>query len=91
MDLNITAMNNMSPQQMLAHSHNIVSLPPIILGFIMFHLIFLIMGVGLIDKSKSGLGKFFLIFFSSLIINLAIVLVLIFSPNTSQFIFDLFR
>lgn len=86
--INIT--NTMSSIQILEAAHQYTAVPSLIILFISFSILFLLSGLILIDHTKSGYGKFFLIWACGNIFGLIILLFLIYSPNVTQIIKDFF-
>jgi len=86
--LNITSTTN--PEEILYIAHKATAVPSLIILYISGALIFLLIGLLLIDRKRSGYSKFLWIYFISILLIGIIVLFLAFSPNTIQKIVELF-
>lgn len=84
--LNITA--NMTQQQMLLAAHSSVAIPAAVIVYISCVLLFLFLGLVMIDTSKSSYGKFLLIWFISSILSAIILTFVILSPNSVNSFWD---
>lgn len=86
----INLTQSMSQKEILEVAHSATAIPAIWILFSAFALIFLIVGLVLIDRKKSGYGKFFLIWIISVIFGGITATFLTLSPNSVQNIVNLF-
>jgi len=90
--LNIT--QQMSPQEILLEAHKATAIPAMIFMFISLSVIFLIIGMLLIDSKKSGYGKFLWIWFSSNVLGIIVLIALSYAPfaiqNAKNFLVNIF-
>lgn len=88
--MNITNISNLSTEQIIENLHYSICAPALIMLFISFSVIFLIMGLILINKDKSGYSKFILIWVTSNLFGSLFLLFLIYSPFAIQNIKEFF-
>lgn len=85
MVLNETIMQLGSQSEILIEIHNSIVIPQLLILYIFASLIFLFVGLALIDTEKSGYDKFLKIFFITQLIVISFVLLpLIFLPTIIQ-------
>lgn len=87
--MNITC--SMSEREILINAHQLTAIPSLIIFYVLSMILFLGMGIFLIDREKSNYRKFLLIWIVSVILIGILVLFLIFSPNSVQWIANLVR
>lgn len=78
-NLNVTNVAEITQEQFIKLANSNLAMPELIILFIFMGLIFLIIGLLLVKKSR---GKFLTIWFSSMLLSLIMLLLLIFLPNT---------
>jgi hypothetical protein len=71
---------NITPPQFVAYAHNLTATPALIILFIVTHLLFLIIGMSLVDKKK----KLLTIWVITFLLSGMMLLILIYLPNTTQ-------
>ena len=87
-------ISNMTSNQILLEAHRHLVVPEIIIFYIAFILIFLIVGLFLINPEKSNYSKFWIIWIISVLIGALVIVWIYYSPDTMQsaanFILNLF-
>jgi hypothetical protein len=78
-DLNVTRIDEVSKEQIINICNSVSTIPSLIILFIASYLSFLILGLIIVKKSRD---KLLIIWFSSFVIGLIVLLTLIFLPNT---------
>lgn len=81
---------SMPPEEILSLAHRQVAIPSLIIMYIFSVFMFLIVGLFLIDRRKSGYGKFMIIWLTSFIFITAFFVFLWLSPNSIQWAVNLF-
>jgi len=80
--------STMNPDEILIASHSFTAIPSIWILFTFMSLIFLIIGLLLINKNRSGYKKFFIIWIVATSLNALFAIFLTLSPNTIQFVIN---
>ena len=86
MSINMTEIANFSPSEVVSFCNNELTIPSLIILFMLTHITFLIIGSLLTDKK----AKLFKISAFSFLISLVFLLTLIFLPHTVKSVVDLF-
>jgi len=77
--LNITNINEITREQFVNIASTTVTIPSLIILFISIFLILLIIGLSLVKRDR---GKFIVIWFSTLVLSMVVLMFLIFAPIT---------
>jgi hypothetical protein len=86
--INITQIQNFTPQQFVVHCSNMTAMPALIIYFVASMLVFLGLGLGVAKNKTSFVTK---IWIPTFIFNLVIAAGIIFCPNAIQITLDFFR
>jgi hypothetical protein len=88
--MNITQISELTQEELIKSAHSFTAVPALLILFITMSLILLIIGLILIDKSRSGYSKFLWIWATANLFNGAILIFLVYSPFAVQAIKNFF-
>ena len=83
----VAATLNLTTPQFVKFAHDQTAVPALIILFIVTHLLFVVIGMSLVEKRK----KLFTIWAMSFALSGVVLLALIYLPNTTQHLVEYFR
>lgn len=86
MSFNVTQISTMSPEQAIVYAHKATSVPSLIILFLVSFLIWLIVGIKMVNNTR----RFITIWAWAFFLTLIVLLFLIFFPLVTQNLINLF-